>query len=135
MYTILLLIYIYIKKEVCSIYIWTLQVPVQPNFAQPPLSIQNVDLRSKLVNPLFEHYSKCPIQKVCACDCFLNNSRTKGDKYLRFLPFDTRDSEDIKVCSNFLGLFADQSDFSILKQSVLIGNHKKIVFQYVKHAI
>ena len=31
------------------------------------------------------------VQKVRACDCFLNNSRTKGDRDLRFSPLDSHD--------------------------------------------
>ena len=45
-----------------------------------------------LVAPLLERYSKCSIQKVRARDCFLDNSRTKVDKELRFSLLDTRDS-------------------------------------------
>ena len=40
---------------------------------------------------LLYYYSKCLFQRVCACDCFLNNSRTKVDKNLRFLPLGIRD--------------------------------------------
>ncbi len=45
-----------------------------------------------LVTFMLERYSKCPVQKVHACDCFLNNSTTKGDKDMRFSALDTRDS-------------------------------------------
>jgi hypothetical protein len=36
------------------------------------------------------YYSKCLFQRICAYDRFLNNSRTKVYKNLRFLPLGTR---------------------------------------------
>ena len=34
--------------------------------------------------PLLNYYRKCLFEGLCACDCFLNNSRTKVDKNCAF---------------------------------------------------
>jgi hypothetical protein len=61
-----------------------------------------------LITQLLERYSEWPIEKVRAYDCFFNNSRTKGDKDMRFSPLDTRDC-----------LFADQANLIYKEESLL----------------
>jgi hypothetical protein len=54
-------------------------------------STQNFHLKRGLCpSYCWIYYSKCLFQIICAYDCFLNNSRTKVYKNLRFLPLGTR---------------------------------------------
>jgi hypothetical protein len=120
---------IYIKKKVCLFVLYELELCrsecsgedrgllFDPKFWPP----------GYLVTPFLERYGKCPIQIVRACDCFLNNLRTKGDKDRRFSPFDTRDSEGIKVFSNLCGLFADESDSSVLEWPVILFSSRSSI--------
>jgi hypothetical protein len=65
-----------LAKE-CSAHIECLLIELDKGFAPSPVLL--------------------PVQKVRACNCFLNNSRTKWDSELRFSPIDSHDD-----CAYFL---------------------------------
>jgi hypothetical protein len=97
-----MLLCIYIKKKVCLFVMhlntvrpnamkFCMEYPLVQEKVVGNFSTQNFHLKGGLCpSYCWIYYSKCLFQRICAYDCFLNNSRTKVYKNLHFLPLDTR---------------------------------------------
>jgi hypothetical protein len=95
---------IYIKKKVCVFVIYAFGHDTSKcNETLQGILFRPGEGRKVVSNPKFSpqgggvfapycwiYYSKCLFQRICARDCFLNNSKTKEYKNLRFLPLGTR---------------------------------------------